>query len=63
MNNVVRYKNEIDDVLKKVKNNIDYFDSFGEVYIPVTLKNHLEIIYEEMAKVKEVVTEKENNFD
>lgn len=61
MNNISKYKNNIDDVLNKIENNINYFNNFGDAYIPLTLKGHLEVILEEFNKVKELVDEKEDN--
>lgn len=61
MNNIDNYKNDIDDVLAKIENNINYFESFGDAYIPLTIKEHLETIVDELNKVKEIVHEKEDN--
>ncbi|MBQ7105165.1 MAG: hypothetical protein IJN90_04840 [Bacilli bacterium] len=61
MNSIVKYKKELEDLMKKTENNINYFKNFGDAYIPVTLVGHLEIIYEELQKVMNMVNEKEEN--
>ena len=58
MNNIVKYKDTIEEVLNKLNNNINYFNNFGDAYIPVTLKGHLEVIVSELNKVKDIVEEK-----
>lgn len=58
MNNIVKYKDNIEEVLNKLNNNINYFNNFGDAYIPVTLKGHLEVIVSELNKVKDIVEEK-----
>lgn len=61
MNNTSKYIEDIDDALKKIKNNSDYFNSFGDIYIMNELKNHLDIIYEEINKVKSLALEVNDN--
>lgn len=61
MNNVIKYKKDLDSLKKKTENNINYFKNFGDAYIPVTLVNHLEVIYEELDKVMNLVNAKEEN--
>ena len=52
MNSITKYKDNIEDVVNKLNNNINYFNNFGDAYIPLTLRNHLEEIVLEFNKVK-----------
>lgn len=52
MSKLTNYIDKIDAAASKIKNNMDYFDSFGEMYIPKKLKDYLSNIYKEMDKVK-----------
>lgn len=63
MNKLVNYRNDVDLSMKKIKNNIDYFDSFGDVYIPQKCKEYLENIYNEMEKLKLLLLEKEEELN
>ena len=55
MSKLTNYIDAIDNAAGKIKNNMDYFDSFGEMYIPKKLKEYLSNIYKEMDKVKTIV--------
>ena len=55
MSKLTNYIDKIDDAASKIKNNMDYFDSFGEMYIPQKLKDYLSNIYKEMDKVKTAI--------
>lgn len=61
VNNIVKYTNNIEDVISKLNNNINYFNNFGDAYIPLTLKSHLEVIVSELDKVKEIAKEKKED--
>ena len=62
MNKVVRYRNNIDDAMKKVKNNIDYFDSYGDVYVTKKICEYLNNIYDEMEKLRLLVLAEEDEL-
>lgn len=62
MTDITSYRKEIEDSMKRVKNNCDYFASFDDLYIPQKLKEHLDIIYTEMEKIRDIVVEKEKDF-
>lgn len=59
MNSIAKYKDNIEDVVSKLNNNINYFNNFGDAYIPLTLRNHLEVIVEEFNKVNDLLVENE----
>ena len=61
MNSITKYKDNIEDVVNKLNNNINYFNNFGDAYIPLTLRNHLEEIVLEFNKVKDLVEEIEDD--
>jgi predicted nucleotidyltransferase len=61
MNSITKYKDNIEDVVNKLNNNINYFNNFGDAYIPLTLRNHLEEIVLEFNKVKDLVEEIEED--
>ena len=61
-NSIMRYRNNIDDAMKKVKNNIDYFDSYGDVYVTKKFSEYLNNIYEEMEKLRLLVIVEEDYF-
>ena len=61
MNSISKYKDNIEDVVNKLNNNINYFNNFGDAYIPLTLRNHLEEIVLEFNKVKDLVEEIEED--
>lgn len=60
MNNIIRYRSDIDSSLKKIKNNINYLENFGEAYIPQKINEYLEPIYAEMEKLRDLVLEQED---
>ena len=60
MNNITRYRNDIDSSLKKIKNNINYLENFGNAYIPQKINDYLEPIYAEMEKLRDLVIEQED---
>lgn len=60
MNNIIRYRSDIDSSLKKIKNNINYLENFGEAYIPQKINEYLEPIYVEMEKLRDLVLEQED---
>lgn len=60
MNNIIRYRSDIDGSLKKIKNNINYLENFGEAYIPQKINEYLEPIYAEMEKLRDLVLEQED---
>jgi len=62
INNITKYKNLLSDSLDKVKNNSDYFNSFGDVYITKKIKEYLDNIYGEMEKINSLIIEKEDSF-
>ena len=59
MNSIAKYRDNIEDVVSKLNNNINYFNNFGDAYIPLTLRNHLEVIVEEFNKVNDLLVENE----
>ncbi len=61
MNSITKYKDNIEDVVNKLNNNINYFNNFGDAYIPLALKSHLEVIVSELNKVKEIAAEKKED--
>lgn len=61
MNSIAKYKDNIEDVVSKLNNNINYFNNFGDAYIPLTLRNHLEVIVEEFNKVNDLLVENEDD--
>ena len=60
MNNITRYRNDIDSSLKKIKNNINYLENFGNAYIPQKINDYLEPICVEMEKLRDLVIEQED---
>lgn len=62
MNNISNYRNNIDVAMKKIKNNIDYFDSFGDVYVTQKFNEYLGNIYGEMEKLRLLVLSKEEDL-
>lgn len=60
MNSITRYRNDIDSSLKKIKNNINYLENFGNAYIPQKINGYLEPIYAEMEKLRDLVIEQED---
>ena len=52
MDKLTSYRTNVDDAMKKVKNNIDYFDCFGD----------LENIYFEMEKIRLLLLAKEEEY-
>jgi len=60
MNNITRYRNDIDASLKKIKNNINYLENFGSAYIPQKINEYLEPICTEMEKLRDLVMEQED---
>lgn len=62
MNKITRYRTNIDDAMKKIKNNIDYFDSYGDVYITQKFCEYLNNIYDEMEKLRLLVLSEEDGF-
>lgn len=62
MNNVSNYRNSIDVAMKKIKNNIDYFDSFGDLYVTQKFNEYLNNIYSEMEKLRLLVLSKEEDL-
>lgn len=60
MNSITRYRNDIDASLKKIKNNINYLENFGNAYIPQKINDYLEPIYAEMEKLRDLVIEQED---
>lgn len=60
MNSITRYRNDIDSSLKKIKNNINYLENFGNAYIPQKINDSLEPIYAEMEKLRDLVIEQED---
>ena len=60
MNSITRYRNDIDSSLKKIKNNINYLENFGNAYIPQKINDYLEPIYAEMEKLRDLVIEQED---
>lgn len=60
MNSITRYRNDIDSSLKKIKNNINYLENFGDAYIPQKINDYLEPIYAEMEKLRDLVIEQED---
>lgn len=62
MNKISRYRENIDSAMKKVKNNIDYFDSFGDVYVVKKINEYLNNIYDEMERLKLFVLPMEEEF-
>lgn len=57
MNNLDSYKSSLDEVAGKIKNNCNYFSSFGDVYVSKKIKEYLDNIYSELQKVKELIDE------
>jgi len=62
MNKINRYRVNVEDAMKKIKNNSDYFDSFGDVYVTQLFKSYLDNIYDEMEKIRLLVLEKEEDL-
>jgi hypothetical protein len=62
MDKLTNYRANVDDAMKKVKNNIDYFDCFGEVYVTQKLKEYLDNIYFEMEKIRLLLLAKEEEY-
>lgn len=62
MDKITHYRANVDEAMKKVKNNIDYFDSFGDVYVTQKFKEYLDNIYGEMEKIRLLVLSKEDDF-
>ena len=62
MNKITRYRVNIDDAMKKVKNNIDYFDSYGDVYVTQKFCEYLNNIYDEMEKLRLLVLSEEDDL-
>jgi len=62
MNKLTDYRTNVDDAMKKVKNNIDYFDSFGDVFVTQKLKEYLDNIYAEMEKIRLLLLTKEEEY-
>ena len=62
MNKITRYRNNIDDAMKKVKNNIDYFDSYGDVYVAQKFCEYLNNVYDEMEKLRLLVLSEEDDL-
>ena len=60
MNNITRYRNDIDSSLKKIKNNINYLENFGNADIPQKINDYLEPICVEMEKLRDLVIEQED---
>ena len=62
MNKINRYRINVEEAMKKIKNNSDYFDSFGDVYVTQLFKSYLDNIYDEMEKIRLLVLEKEDDL-
>ena len=62
MNKITRYRANIDDAMKKVKNNIDYFDSYGDVYVAQKFCEYLNNVYDEMEKLRLLVLSEEDDL-
>ena len=62
MDKLANYRTNVDDAMKKVKNNIDYFDCFGEVFVTQKFKEYLENIYFEMEKIRLLLLAKEEEY-
>ena len=62
MNKITRYRANIDDAMKKVKNNIDYFDSYGDVYVTQKFCEYLNNVYDEMEKLRLLVLSEEDDL-
>ena len=55
MSKVVDYKKEIEESRKKLLNNSNYLDSFGDFYIAKYLKENVDAIADEMTKIKVLI--------
>lgn len=55
MSKIADYKKEILDARKKLQNNSNYFDSFGDFYITKFLKENVDGALDEMTIVKFLV--------
>ena len=62
MNKINRYRINVEEAMEKIKNNSDYFDSFGDVYVTQLFKSYLDNIYDEMEKIRLLVLEKEDDL-
>lgn len=63
MNNIGRYRNNVDKSLKNIKKKSEYFESFGEdFFIAKRIKECLDEIYKEVDKVRDLVVEEEDEL-
>ncbi len=62
MDKLSSYRENVDEAMKKVKNNIDYFDCFGDVFVTQKLKSYLDNVYFEMEKIKLLLLSKEEEY-
>lgn len=54
------YNTKVDAAMNKVKNNIDYFESFGNAFLATKVRENLEAAVDEIERVKKVVNEIES---
>lgn len=54
------YNTKVDSAMNKVKNNIDYFESFGNAFLATKVRENLEAAVDEIERVKKVVNEIES---
>lgn len=57
MDNLEKYLDNLDYAYKKIKNNSNYFKSFGDVYVAKKFKEYLDNMCSEMNKVKKAAKE------
>lgn len=57
MSNIDDYKENINVSLDKLQNNSNYFEHFGNIYIPQKLKSYIDEIIIEVKKVQTLVND------